>query len=267
MKIRCAASALLLCCVMVFLQACAQRPGAEKSSGADLVTESDEPQARRRARLRLELASGYLEQGQPAVALDEIKQALTLDPAFSEAYSLRGLVYMRLADNGLAEESFKRAIALNPRDADAAHNYAWLLCQQARYPESSKMFSQAVGNPSYAGRAKSLMADGVCLVRAGKRAEAEQSFLKSYEIDAGSPLTAYNLSSLLYERGDLSRAQFYMRRLNNSQLANSESLWLGIKIEQRLNDRAAMVQLGDQLRKRFGQTREAAWYEKGAFNE
>jgi type IV pilus assembly protein PilF len=39
----------------------------------------------------------------------------------------------------------------------------------------------------------------------------------------------------LYDhRGELTRAQFYIRRLNNSNLANAETLWLGIKIEQRL---------------------------------
>ena len=49
---------------------------------ADIVTASDEPDTRRRARLRLELASGYFEQGQTNVALDELKQALIADPSF-----------------------------------------------------------------------------------------------------------------------------------------------------------------------------------------
>jgi hypothetical protein len=41
---------------------------------ARLVTDSDEPEARKRARIRLELAVGYFEQGQTTVALDEQKQ-------------------------------------------------------------------------------------------------------------------------------------------------------------------------------------------------
>ena len=62
-------------------------------------------------------------------------------------------------------------------------------------------------------------------------------------------------------------AQFYVRRLNNSDLANAESLWLGIKVEQRLNNRDALAQLGVQLKKRFPQSRESALFDKGAFNE
>ena len=257
------------CWVAVLLAGCAGQQGMSGPSGnrSDIVTESDEPDHRRRARLRLELATGYFEQGQPNVALDEIKQSLAIDPTFVDAYNVRGLVYMRLNDIPLAEDSFRRALALNPRDGDVAHNYGWLLCQQARYEDSFRSFAQAVANPTYGGKAKTLMTQGVCQVRAGQRAEAEQSLMQSYELDAGNPVTGYNLATLLYERGDLIRAQFYIRRLNNSELANAETLWLGIKTERKLNNREAVLQLADQLKKRFAQSPQAAAYEKGAFNE
>ena len=254
---------------VIWLAGCAgtQGPAGGGSNRADIVTESDEPEGRRRARLRLELASGYFEQGQVNVALDELKQALVIDPNYVDAYNLRGLVYMRLNDTALAEDSFKKALALSPRDAGIAHNYGWFLCQQARYPESFRMFEQAIANPTYGSQAKSLMTQGLCQVRAGQRSQAEQSLTKSYELDAGNPVTGYNLSSLLFERGDLVRSQFYIRRLNNSDLANAETLWLGIKIEQRLNNPDAMQQLGGQLLRRYAQSKEAASFEKRAFNE
>lgn len=257
------------CWAAVLLAGCANHQGIPGGSGNpnDLVTDSDEPDQRRRARLRLELAIGYFEQGQTKVALDEIKQSLVTDPTFGDAYNLRGLVYMRLNDIPLAEDSFRRALALNPRDANVAHNYGWLLCQQARYSESFKLFAQAAANPTYTGKAKTLMAQGVCQVSAGQPAEAEQSLMHSLELDAGNPVTGYNLANLLYTRGDLTRAQFYIRRLNNSELASAETLWLGIKTERKLNNREAVVQLADQLKKRFGQSSQAAAYDKGSFNE
>ena len=258
-----------LCWGAVLTTGCANNPGmlGATANKTDIVTESDEPETRRRARLRLELASGYFEQGQTNVALDELKQALIADPSFADAYNLRGLVYMRLNDAALAEDSFRRALALDPRDAGVAHNYGWFLCQQARYRESFQLFGQAIANPTYVGQAKSLMTQGLCQVRVGQRVEAEQSLTKSYELDAGNPLTGYNLSSLLFERGELIRSQFYIRRLNNSDLANAETLWLGIKIEQRLNNSEATQQLAGQLKKRFGQSREAVAFDQGAFNE
>ena len=254
---------------LVWLVGCAGSQGLAggQAARADILTESDEPEGRRRARLRLELASGYFEQGQINVALDELKQALVIDPNYVDAHNLRGLVYMRLNDAALAEDSFKRALSINPRDAGVAHNYGWFLCQRARYPESLKMFELAISNPTYQSPAKTLMTQGMCQVRAGERLQAEQSLAKSYELDAGNPVTGYNLSTLLFERGELVRSQFYVRRLNNSELANAETLWLGIKIEQRLNNLDAVQQLGAQLQRRYGQSKEAVLFERRAFNE
>jgi type IV pilus assembly protein PilF len=248
------------------LAGCASAPGGAAPS-RDLVTESDEPEARKRARIRMELAVGYFEQGQTNVALDELKQVISIDPAFPDAYNLRGLIYMKLNDLGQAEESFRRAIGLNPQDSNVQHNYAWLLCLQGRYDDSGRAFAAAMANPLYAGRAKTLMAQGICEARAGRTADAERTLARSYELDAGNPVTGYTLAGLLYRRGDLPRAQFYIRRLNNTELANAETLWLGVKVERRLDDRVAMQQLGDQLKKRFPQSREAAAYDQGAFDE
>lgn len=253
--------------LLLALAGCASRSGADSGAQHDIVTESDEPELRKRARIRMELAVGYFEQGQTTVALDELKQVIASDPTFPDAYNLRGLIYMRLNDNRQAEDSFRRAVSLNPRDSNVQHNYGWLLCQQGRYEESQRAFDVAMSNAVYTGRAKTLMAQGLCEARAGRPAEAERSLARSYELDAGNPVTGYNLAGLLYRRGDYTRAQFYIRRLNNTELANSETLWLGIKVERRLNDEVAMKQLGEQLRKRFGQSREAAAFERRAFDE
>lgn len=237
------------------------------SKGNEIVTESDESSRQRRARLRMELASGYFEQGQTTVALDEIKQALVADSNNADAYNLRGLVYMRLDDAGLAEDSFRRAIAINPRDANARHNYGWLLCQQNRYGDAAAQFNEALAVPSYPDRAKTLMTRGVCELKAGQREQAERSLMQAYEIDAGNPVVGFNLASVLAQREEWSRAQFYIRRVNNSASASAETLWLGIRIERKLNNREATAQLGGQLQRRFPQSREAMAYERGNFND
>lgn len=237
------------------------------SKDAPIMTDSDESNGRKRAKLRIELAIGYFQQGQTTVALDEIKQALAADPTFADAYNLRGLVYMRLDDPAQAEDSFRRAIALDPREPNVLHNYGWLLCQQNRYADAQQQFSAALAAPNYADRAKTLMTQGVCQLKAGQRAEAERSLMQAYEIDAGNPVIGYNLASILMQRQDWSRAQFYIRRVNNSPAASAETLWLGIKVERQLNNRESVAQLAGQLQRRFPQSREAIAYERGNFND
>lgn len=260
--------ACLLLLAVTSISGCASKmatgPGG---SGIDVVTDSDEPENRKRARIRLELAAGYFEQGQTTIALDELKQSMAADPNYAEAYSLRGLIYMRLNDFRISEDSFRKALTIDPRDSNVMHNLAWLLCQQARYPEADQLFSQALANPHYGQRAKTFRTQGLCQARAGWREEAERSLLKSYEFDAGNPITAYNLATLLFQRGDYVKAQFYLRRLNNSELANAESLWLGVRAERRMENREAMLQLAAQLVKRFPQSREATAYQTGKFDE
>jgi type IV pilus assembly protein PilF len=257
---------VLMACLQ--LASCAASTAAEKAAAQpDIVTQSDEPQDRTRARIRLELAVGYFEQGKTTIALDELKKALSVDPNFAEAYTLRGLVYMRLNDASLAESSFRRALALKPGDANTLHNLAWMMCQQDRHTESMQFFDQALADPNYGDRAKTLMTKGLCQIRAKRPTEAEASLMQSFELDAGNPITEYNLALLLFRRGDLTRAQFYIRRLNNSEWANAESLWLGIKVERKLGNQDTVEQLAVPLRKRFAQSPEMALYDRGAFDE
>ncbi len=262
-------SALLVLLGVALLAGCASGSASDRANAglADLVTDSDESSDRKRARIRVELAMGYLEQGKTNIALDEVKLALLADPDFADAYSLRGLIYMRLNELPLAQESFMKALAVRPRDPNILHNLGWLKCQQARYPEAMADFSQALANPAYGERAKTLMAQGLCQIRAGQRPDAEQSLLRAYEFDAANPVTGYNLANLLFQNAEFARAQFYIRRLNNSEWANAESLWLGIKVENRMADRVAMLQLATQLEKRFPQSKEADAYRRGAFDE
>ena len=239
----------------------------EPARDKDIVTASDEPEHRRRARIRLELAVGYFEQGQTTIALDELKQSLAADPEFGDAYNLRGLVYMRLNDLppcGI-ELSARTGAQAGGRQYPAQPGLADVPAGQARRIDAA--FCPGAGQPDYLDRAKTLMTQGVCQMRANRKVEAEASLMQSFELDAGNPITEYNLALLLFQRGDLARAQFYIRRLNNSEWANSESLWLGIKVERKLGNRDAVEQLAVPLRKRFAQSREAGLYHRGAFDE
>ena len=259
----------LLAVAVLGISGCAAGVGTTGMDGgrAEIVTDSDEPVIRKRARIRMELALGYFEQGKATVALDELKLSLSADPNYAAAYNLRGLIYLQLNDFRFAEESFKKSLLIEPQDASVMHNLGWLYCQEARYPQAQQYFLQALAMPQYRERAKTFRAQGLCQVRAGQREEGEKTLFRSYELDAGNPVTAYNLATLMFQRGDFARAQFYVRRLNTSDLANEESLWLGVKVERRMEDRVAMQQLGAQLLKRFPESRQADAYQRGAFDE
>ena len=250
------------------LGGCAHQAGLDSGVGAaESVSASGDTDVRRRARIRLELAANYLQMGQTGVALEEVQQALATDPSYADAYHLRGLVYMALADLQGAEDSLKRAQAMRPNDPDIMHNYGWLQCQRQQYAQANQLFERALASPTYASRSKTLMSQGLCYQRAGQVAEAEKTLLRAYEIDAGNPLVGYQLASILLAREEPKRAQFYIRRVNNGEFSNAASLWLGVKVERALGDSVAMRQLGEQLHKRFPDAKETLAFERGAFHE
>ncbi|MFG5410812.1 type IV pilus biogenesis/stability protein PilW [Piscinibacter sakaiensis] len=232
------------------------------------MTASDEPEATRRARVRLELATAYFSRGQMTTALDEVKQSIAADPTIAAAFNLRGLIYANLGDHALAEDSFQRALAIDRADADTMQNYGWYLCQQRRYDEAERLFRQAMDVPRYADTARTLMTKGICQARAGQLATAEATLGRAYELDAGNPVIAVNLSEVLYRRGQYERARFIMRRVNaQTDVSNAQTLWLAARIEQKLGNGPQVQLLGEQLRGRFPNAPEAVAYERRQFDE
>ncbi|MDQ2927817.1 MAG: type IV pilus biogenesis/stability protein PilW [Pseudomonadota bacterium] len=234
----------------------------------DIVTASDEPDAQKRAHARMDLASAYFGRGQMATALDQVKQAIAADPTYGQAFNLRGLIYASLGENALAEESFKRALQLNPSDADSMHNYGYYLCKQRRYDESTALFNRALAVPQYRDSARTYFALGVCQAFAGQLAQSDVSLSRSYELDPSIPATASNLAEVLYRRGEYERARFYIRRVNAlADVSNAQTLWLAARIEHKLGDQPGTAEFGRQLRNRFPDSREAAAYSRAAFDE
>jgi type IV pilus assembly protein PilF len=249
--------------------ACTTQATVAPVAGApDRLSTSEEVDAKKRARARMDLASAYFSRGEARTALEQVKISLAADPNYGDAYNLQGLIYANLGEQALAEDSFRRALQLNPRDADAMHNYGWYLCQLRRYPEATTMFEQALALPQYRGVTRTLLAQGVCQAYAGQLAEAEATLSRAYQLDPANPFAATNLSEVLYRRGEYERARFYIRRVNSqSEIANAQTLWLAARIEAKLGNRQATSEFGAQLRKRFPDSREAALFARGAFDE
>ena len=235
---------------------------------AEQRADNDAGSAERRAKVRMELASGYFSHGQYDTALDEIKQALAAKPDMREALNLRSLVYAAMGEPQRAEDNFRRTLGLYPHDADTLHNYGWFLCQQQRWAASFEQFNLALAQTNYRAPARTLMARGVCEARAGQMADAEKSLAKAFEYDPASPAISVNLAEVLYRNKQLERARFYIKRVNAvPEQVNAQTLWLELRIQRRLGDGEAVGELTRQLHKRYAQSPETVALDAGRFDE
>ncbi len=254
--------------VLVLVMLLAGCAGSRLSGAQDeLPTSSDQTDNQKRARIRLQLAIGYYEQRQMPVALDEIKQALLADPDFSDAYNVRGLIYMEMGETRLAEENFLHAIRLAPNNPDLSNNYGWFLCQNGRVSQSIPYFDATLKNRAYQSPVKALNNAGVCSLKLKDQVAAERYFSQAFQYEPGNPATNANLARIYYERRDYERARFYIGRVTKADVMNADVLWLAIKVEHKLGDRAAETSLATQLRRRHPTSPEFASYQRGAFDE
>lgn len=251
--------------IAILLGGCGSLPANEPPK--ELPTSSDQTDSQKRARIRLQLAAGYYEQHQPEVALDEVKLALQADPNFADAYSVRGLIYMDMGENRLAEENFLHAIRLAPNNPDFNNNYGWFLCQNGREKQSIAYFETALKSRFYQSPGKALNNAGVCSMRMRDSVTAERYLTQAFQYDPGNPITNHNLAKVYFDQNDFERARFYIGRVMKAEVMTADVIWLAVKIERKLGDRNAETSLSTQLRRLHPNSAEYAAYQRGAFNE
>jgi type IV pilus assembly protein PilF len=228
----------------------------------------EEADAKRRAQVRLELASAYFGRNQMDVALQEVNRALQADPNLVNGYNLRGLIHANLGKDQAAEDDFRRALTINPRDVDALQNFGWYLCQHKRYAEGNAQFTQALAAVQRRDPSRILLAQGVCHAFAGQFDDAEKALQRSYQADPTNPSTSVNLAEVLLRRGEAERARFHIRRVNaNQSYISAQTLWLAARIEHKLGNKTGVQDLGNQLLTRYRESREAIAFERGQFDE
>lgn len=250
---------------LMLLAGCASNP----SPGAqgELRTSSDQTDNQKRAQIRLQLAIGYYGQRQLSIALDEVKQAIQIDPDLADAYSVRGLIYMDMGENRLAEDNFLQAIRLMPDNPDFNNNYGWFLCQTGRERQSISYFETALKSRSYQSPAKALNNAGACSLRMNDKVAAAKYFSLAFQQDPGNPSTNASLARIYHDQKDYERARFYIGRVMKADVMNADVLWLAIKVERKLGNQAAESTLANQLRRRYPDSMEFAAYQRGAFDE
>lgn len=251
--------------VAFLLTGCASTQPGE--GHGELKTSSDQSDVQRRAQIRMQLAIGYFQQGQLAVALDEIKQAVQLDPNLADAHSVRALIYMEMGETALAEDNFQRAMRLSPNSPDLNNNYGWFLCQNGQEKRSIEYFEAALRSRAYQSPAKALNNAGVCSLKMKDILAAERYLTEAFRQEPENLDTNANLAKLHYALGDYQKARSYVSRVTKADALSADILWTAIKVERKLNNRPGEASFAIQLRRRHPNSPELAAYLRGAFDE
>jgi len=249
------------------LSACVTQTSESPTLGgaSTASTRNEETTERARARIHTELAANYYEIGNMGVALEEIKEAIRSDGNYGPAYNVAALVYARLREDRLAEESFQRALRIDGNDHDANNNYGQFLCERKREKESIKYFLAAVRNPLYPLPDRSYVNAGVCSRRGGDVAAAEQYFQMALKYRPTQPQALYNLAEISYLRNDWGGSKTYLSRLAQAGVDAPDVLWLGVRVVRKLGDNTTEASYARQLRNKYPNSPETKLLNAGQF--
>lgn len=250
-------------------QSGAAGPGLQGST-TELKTASEQTSTEKRAQIRMQLAIGYYQQQSYDVALDEIKKALDAKPDLAEAHGVRALIYTAMGEMVLADENYQRALRLAPRNPELSNNYGSFLCQTGRYAQGMAQFDAALKNPMYQSPVRAMVNAGGCAVKMKQYDLAERFLLDAIRLDPDVPAIQAGLARVYFERRDYARAGFFINRLSELTRAENMSadvLWLAIRVQRKLGDKALETSLATQLRRRHPTSPEFASFQRGAFDE
>lgn len=260
---------LALCLLAAALAGCAG--GGVKGGGSqELKTASDQSPIEKRASIRLQLAVGYFQDGKLEVALDEVKQAIAINPEFADAYGVRALIYSQMGELTLADENYQRALKLAPNNPDLANNYGSFLCQHGKGTQGIALFESALKNPAYQSPVKALLNAGSCSLKMKNLDAAERYLLDALRYEPDHPATNANLAKVYYERRDYQRAGFFINRVKAAAKLDemsAEVLWLAVRVDRKLGDKASEASMGTLLRRHHPGSPEYAAFHRGAFDE
>jgi type IV pilus assembly protein PilF len=222
---------------------------------------------RNRAKIHTELGSMYFQAGNPAVALDELRIALGADSSYVQAYSVRGLVYASLKEYDKADDDFRRALNLAPNDPEVNNNYGWYLCETGKERQSIAYFLNALKSSLYETPDRAYTNAGTCALKAGDLDGAQDYLLKALQLSRDGGMSArLQLAKVFYRRGIFEESRVYLGdALRMMEPPTADALWLGLRLERKLGNRAAEGGYASQLRGRYPTSPEYQEFLKGNF--
>ncbi len=250
---------LLMLLAVLFLSACQIQQIREDSSELQSLEKSP-------ADVYTSLGVEYMNRGVYEVALDNLKKALQVDPSSSNAHNVIAVLYDRLGELVLAGKHYQKAIQLTPRNSSVQNNYGRYLCGMKKYDLADQSFNKALSNPLYKSPLLALTNAGTCAWKAGKLDKAERYYRTALQRNKRYSSALLQMSKLKFEQKNYLSVRAYLQRFREVNKHTPASLWLGIKAEDKLNNKNGVASYVLQLKRLYPDSHEMVLLENSHFN-
>ena len=218
------------------------------------------------AKVRTQLAVEYIKSGDLDAAKRALDQSLEQNPRDAQANMMMGVLLQQEGSKLNMEKAdgyFRRAISIEPKNAQARNNYGTYLYQVERYNDALEQLTIAGATLGYDQRSRSLENAGRIYLKLGDVANAEKTFKKALQANRDSYVSMLELAEIFYLNQQTAAAtQMYEQfvRAVGQQNQGARALWLGMRTARANGDKMGMQVLVNQLRALYPESPEYQRY-------
>jgi Tfp pilus assembly protein PilF len=152
-----------------------------------------------------------LGQNNPQGAVEALNAALKLKPDLIDAHRGLGQAYQQMGQIDRAEESYRRALALNDKDVASLNNLAWILAEVRKKPDEALPLATKADQLAPAN-SDVLDTLGWIQYRRGSYTDAEKSLSRAVEKAPNNGTIRYHLGMAYARLGRKADAVSALRR-------------------------------------------------------
>lgn len=204
---------------------------------------------RKAAETNTALGRNYMDRGQYEIALEKLKRAVAYDKTYAPAHTLLGVLYETIGKTEEAGDEYKLALRYDPSSGAVNNNYGAFLCANGEPENADRYFLAAIDDPFYDTPAIALANAGSCAMERGDLDKAETYLRQSLEFDSQLGTALLPLAEISFRQGAFLRARAFLQRFEALGVVDEESLMLGYRIETALGDEKSAAKYRSELEK------------------
>jgi tetratricopeptide (TPR) repeat protein len=181
----------------------------------------------RDAHTRLALGRFYLQRGEIAPAIEQLRAALELDASLRAAYPILGRAYLQAAEYAPAVTVLKKALDADPADQDSRYSLGRALLAMGRGDEGRSELEKYDKIREQVSTADRRYKDALARLEDGKISEAETMLRDVIRLAPSYGPALQSLGTLLLDRGSPEKASGFLQRAAEVNPLNAE-IWYSL---------------------------------------
>lgn len=206
------------------------------------------------AKTRVSLGLTYLKNANFTQAKFNLDKALEFDPKSGDAHYGMAFYYQQVSEPKLADEYYRKAIALSKRQPDILNSYGVFLCSQARFEEAKVQFNQALSDKSYVANAETYENLALCAKKQGSVSESTNYLEKALNHQPSRHSSLYYLAENYIETENWLEADKALWKYERLTGESASSLYLKFKVAEGSENQALLQQLAQRIVNQYPET-------------